>query len=131
MPLQVEVVTYDFGNTLARIDRASSRGVAEATAAVLVRAGIVDDAASYLGVWAEERDRQFREEVPEGREVDLGQRVMRVLARLRGAPPPGARWDDEAAARLVEPGEVEATIDAYSAAFVATTRPEPEAGAHL
>ena len=35
-------------------------------------------------VWAEERARQFREEVPQFREVDLAQRLVRVLARLRG-----------------------------------------------
>ena len=35
-------------------------------------------------VWAEERERQFREEVPQFREVDLAQRLARVLARLRG-----------------------------------------------
>ena len=39
---------------------------------------------SARGVWAEERERQFREEVPLFRETDLGQRIARVLARLRG-----------------------------------------------
>lgn len=133
MPLRVEVITYDFGNTLVRIDRASSRAVAAATAAALARAGIIDDPAAYLAVWAEERDRQFREDVPNLREVDLAQRVVRVLARLRGTPPPPpeARWDDDAAARLVEPAEVDAAVEAYSAAFVETMRPEPEAGPHL
>jgi putative hydrolase of the HAD superfamily len=133
MRLRVEVVTYDFGNTLVRVDRASSRAVAAATAAALAEARIISDPAVYLEVWAQERDRQFREEVPELHEVDLAQRVVRVLARLRGtpAPPPEARWDDIAAAALVEPGEVGAALDAYSAAFVATMRPEPEAGPHL
>jgi HAD superfamily hydrolase (TIGR01549 family) len=133
MPLRVAVVTYDFGNTLVRIDGASSRAVAAATAAALAGAGIIDDPATYLAVWAEERDRQFREEVPNLREVDLAQRVVRVLARLRGtaAPPVQERWDDEALANLVEPAEVEAALEAYSQAFVATMRPEPEAGGHL
>src|SRR5258706_10230647 len=133
MPLRVEVVTYDFGNTLVRVDRASSRAVAAATASALSRAGIVDDEATYLAVWAEERDRQFREEVPNLREVDLAQRVVRVLARLRGTQPPApeARWDDIAAAGLVEPAEVATAVDAYSDAFVETMRPEPEAGPHL
>jgi putative hydrolase of the HAD superfamily len=133
MPLRVEVVTYDFGNTLVRVDRASSRAVATATAAELLRAGIIDDEATYLGVWAEERDRQFREEVPNLREVDLAQRVVRVLARLRGLAPPlaPATWDDVAASAFVRPGEVDAAVDAYSAAFVRTMRPEPEAGPHL
>jgi len=131
--LRVEVVTYDFGNTLVRIDRASSRVVAATTAAALSEAGIIDDPAAYLAVWAEERDRQFREEVPLLREVDLAQRVVRVLARLRGTapPPPEVRWDDAAAAALVEPAEIDAAVDAYSAAFVETMRPEAEAGPHL
>lgn len=133
-PLQVDVVTYDFGNTLVRVDRAGSRAVAAATAAALGRAGIIDDPASYLAVWAEERDRQFREEVPRGREVDLGQRVVRVLARLRGRTPPApeATWDDAAAAaELVDPSEVETAIEAYSSAFVATMEPLPDAASHL
>jgi HAD superfamily hydrolase (TIGR01509 family) len=132
-PLEVEVVSYDFGNTLVRVDRAASRSVAAATAAALGRAGIVGDPASFLAVWAEERDRQFREEVPLGREVDLDQRVVRTLARLRGfaAPTRGARWDDAGAARLSEPAEVTTAIDAYSAAFVATMAPIADAGSHL
>ena len=133
MTLRVEVVTYDFGNTLVRVDRASARVVAGATATALLRLGMIDDTAAYLGVWAEERDRQFREEVPNLREVDLAQRVIRVLARLRGTRPPAAdeRWDDAAAAEHVEPAEVDAAIGAYSSAFVETMRPEPEAGPHL
>jgi len=132
-PLQVEVVTYDFGNTLVRVDRAGSRSVAAATAAALGRAGIIDEPASFLAVWAEERDRQFREEVPLGREVDLDQRVVRTLARLRGFPGPdaGAAWDDVAAALLCERAEITTAIDAYSAAFVATMVPMPGAGEHL
>ena len=39
--------------------------------------------------WAEERERQFREEVPQFREVDLALRVVRILARLRGMPAAG------------------------------------------
>jgi len=132
-PLRVEVVSYDFGNTLVRVDRAGSRAVAAATAGALGRAGIIDDPASFLAVWAEERDRQFREEVPLGREVDLDQRVVRTLARLRGfaAPASGGRWDDAGAAGLSEPAEVATAIDAYSSAFIATLAPMPDAGAHL
>jgi HAD superfamily hydrolase (TIGR01509 family) len=133
VPINVEVVTYDFGNTLVRVDRAGSRAVAAATAAAVHRAGIIDDPATFLAVWAEERDRQFREEVPLGREVDLDQRVVRTLARLRGftAPATGERWDDGRAGALSEPAEIATTIDAYSAAFVATMAPIPDAGAHL
>ena len=43
---------------------------------------------AFLAIWAEERARQFREEVPQFREVDLADRFVRVLARLRGMPPP-------------------------------------------
>ena len=133
MPLAVEVVTYDFGNTLVRVDRAGSRSVAAATAAELRRAGVIDEPASFLAVWAEERDRQFREEVPLGREVDLDQRVVRTLARLRGVPPPsaGTAWDDATAAPLSEPHEIRTAIDAYSEAFVRTMAPIPDAGSHL
>jgi len=74
----------------------------------------------FLRIWSEERERQFREEVPEMREVDLAQRLVRVLARLRGmrAPDVGARWDDAAAATRSQRGEVEWGVDAYSLAFV-------------
>ena len=37
----------------------------------------------FLAAWHEERERQFAEEVPDGREVDVDQRVVRVLARMR------------------------------------------------
>jgi putative hydrolase of the HAD superfamily len=131
--LRIEVVSYDFGNTLVRVDRTGSRAVAAATAAALGRAGIVDDPASFLAVWAEERDRQFREEVPQGREVDLDQRVVRTLARLRGfaRPPDGATWDDAGAARLSAPGEVARAIESYSAAFVTTMVPIAGSDEHL
>lgn len=132
-PLRVEVVSYDFGNTLVRVDRAGSRAVAAATAAALGRAGIVDHPASFLAVWAEERDRQLREDVPLGREVDLAQRVARTLARLRGTapPPPDGRWDDPAAVLASEPAEVDAAIEAYSGAFIATMPPFAGAEDHL
>ena len=59
----------------------------------------------FLAVWAEERERQFREEVPRFREVDLAERLVRVLARLRGiaAPPDDVagtrRWPSVTAPR--------------------------------
>jgi HAD superfamily hydrolase (TIGR01549 family) len=58
--------------------------------------------------------------VPAFREVDIGQRAVRVLARLRGmaVPPKPERWDDLAAAALVEPEEVDEVVEAYSSAFV-------------
>jgi HAD superfamily hydrolase (TIGR01509 family) len=116
-----------------RVDRAGSRAVAVATAAALAREGIIDDPAAFLAVWAEERDRQFREEVPLGREVDLEQRVTRALARLRGMTPPSAtaRWDDAATSAYADGEEVGVAVEAYSSAFIATMPPLPDAGPHL
>jgi FMN phosphatase YigB (HAD superfamily) len=107
--------------------------VVEETTDVLAQSGIVTDRPAFLAAWAEERDRQFREEVPEFREVDIDQRAVRVLARLRGmAPPPAAeRWDDAAAAELVAAGEVEAVVEAYSASFVGRMAPVADATATL
>ena len=87
------------------------------------------DRDEVLRVWGEERERQFREEVPQFREVDLAQRVVRVLARLRGmpAPPADARWDDEAAAGHSTPEEAAWVVDAYSRAFVDALPPSPVA----
>jgi len=127
--LAVAAITLDFGNTLVRIDRASLRGVVEETSEALMRRGIVTEQPAFLAIWSEERDRQFREEVPEFREVDIDQRAVRVLARLRGmAPPPAeARWDDRAASELVEPAEIDAVVDAYSSAFVGRMSPVSDA----
>jgi HAD superfamily hydrolase (TIGR01509 family) len=127
--LAIRNVSFDFGNTLVRVDREGFRTVIEVTAAALLGRGTIAAAAPFLATWREERDRQFREEVPAYREVDLAQRVVRVLARLRGAaaPPTEDRWDDVAAALLVDPAEVEFAVEAYSAAFVATITPLPDA----
>ena len=131
--LAVAAITLDFGNTLVRVDRAGLRGVVEETTDVLAQRGIVADRPAFLAAWSEERERQFREEVPQFREVDIDQRAVRVLARLRGmAPPPAAaRWDDRVAAERVAPGEVEAVVDAYSSAFVGRMAPVADAGATL
>jgi len=131
--LAVSAITLDFGNTLVRVDRASLRGVVEETTDVLAGRGIVADRADFLAAWAEERDRQFREEVPEFREVDIPQRAVRVLARLRGmAPPPAeARWDDATAAGLADASEVDAVVEAYSAAFVGRMTPYDDATSTL
>jgi HAD superfamily hydrolase (TIGR01549 family) len=124
-PLAVEAITFDFGNTLVQVDRSGLRRVVEVTAGFVVERSGVNDAAGFLVAWAEERERQFRTEVPRFREVDLAQRVVRVLARMRGVQPPAEDdgWDDAAALRLSEPDEVVAAVEAYSAAFVATMRP--------
>ena len=124
-PLAVEAITFDFGNTLVRVDRVGLRRVVEVTAGFVAERSGVQDVAAFLVAWAEERERQFRVEVPRFREVDLTQRVIRVLARMRGMASPAEDdgWDDEAALGLTEPAEVAAAVEAYSAAFVATMRP--------
>jgi len=131
--IAVAAITLDFGNTLVRVDRQGLRGVVEETSELLARGGIVHDRPAFLAMWAEERERQFREEVPQLREVDVGQRAVRVLARLRGmAPPPAdARWDDNAAAAHVQTGEVDAVVDAYSGAFIHRIAPVADAAATI
>jgi HAD superfamily hydrolase (TIGR01509 family) len=116
----IGTITFDFGNTLVPVDRAGLRRVVEATGeAVVERLGPfeLDD---FLSTWAQERERQFREEVPQFREVDLAERFVRVIARIRGMPPPGddERWDQAAAAALSSPEEIDWAVDAYSGAFV-------------
>ncbi len=116
----IEAVTFDFGNTLVPVDRANLRAVVERTASEVASRLGPFDLAVFLAVWGEERERQFREEVPEFREVDLGDRFVRVLARLRGmpAPPADRRWDQAAAAELSEPAEIAWAVDVYSRSFV-------------
>jgi HAD superfamily hydrolase (TIGR01509 family) len=118
-------ITFDFGNTLVAVDRPSLQSVVEATAdAVSARLGPFDRI-EWLAAWDEERDRQFREEVPNFREVDLGDRFVRLLARMRGmAPPPvDEPWDPAAAARHSDPGEIDWAVAAYSDAFIAVMPP--------
>jgi HAD superfamily hydrolase (TIGR01509 family) len=126
----LRAITFDFGNTLVAVDRAALRRVVEVTAAaVVVRLGPFDRD-RFLAVWAEERERQFREEVPQFREVDLGDRFVRVIARLRGVEPPPAteRWDQAAAAEFSEPNEIDWAVDVYSRAFVDALPPPPVVG---
>ncbi len=116
----IEAITFDFGNTLVPVDRAALRRVVGLTAErVAARLGRFD-AGDFLLIWADERERQFREELPRFREVDLAERLVRVLARLRGmaAPPPQSAWDDSAAATLSTPDEIGWAVEVYSAAFV-------------
>jgi HAD superfamily hydrolase (TIGR01509 family) len=130
---RLRAITFDFGNTLVAVDRAALRRVVEATAeAVVVRLGPFDRE-HFLEVWSEERERQFREEVPQFREVDLADRFVRVVARLRGMPPPPetARWDQAAAARMSDPAEIDWAVDIYSAAFVDALPAPPEVGPFL
>ena len=130
---RVEAITVDFGNTLVPVPAGGLRTVVDRTArAMAARLGPFE-AEDVRRLWAEERERQFREELPRFREVDMAQRIARILARLRGmgAPPPDVRWDDEAAARRSSPDEVMWAVDIYSGAFVAALPPAPAAGALL
>ncbi len=123
-------ISFDFGNTLVPVRRADLRTVVERTTiAVADRCGPFDHAA-FAAAWAEERDRQFAEDVPAMREVDLTQRVARVLARMRGmaTPGPAERWDDAAAAGLSSAAEIAFAVDVYSAAFVESLPPPDEVG---
>ncbi len=127
----IGAVTLDFGNTLVPVPAAALRGVVAITAQGMAERLGPFEVADVLTAWHEERQRQFREEVPQFREVDLAQRIVRVLARLRGVPPPPQheRWDDEAAARRTDPAEVAWAVEVYSAAFVEALPAAPGAGA--
>ena len=127
----IEAVTLDFGNTLVPVPAAALRGVVEVTARAMAERLGPFGVEAVLDVWHEERGRQFREEVPQFREVDMAQRIVRILARLRGmdAPAPDERWDDAAAAERSDAGEVAWTVEVYSRAFVDALAPAPGVGA--
>ena len=128
--LAVRGITFDFGNTLVRVDRAGLRRVVATTAERLLGRGSIADVDDFLVAWARERDRQFRLEVPRLREVDLGQRFVHVFASLRGAAVPGTDddpWDERDAKGRSTSDEVEWAVGAYSDAFVATMPPLPDA----
>lgn len=129
----IVAITLDFGNTLVPVSADGLRGVVAQTARGMASSLGPFAVEDLLDAWADERERQFREEVPQFREVDLAQRITRILARLRGMapPPPHQRWDDEAAAALCEPAEVQWAIEVYSHEFVAALPPAPDASALL
>jgi putative hydrolase of the HAD superfamily len=128
--LAVAGITFDFGNTLVRVDRRGLQAVVSATAAALRQRGVIDHEARFLAGWDLERDRQFRLQVPRGLEVDLAERVLHVLAGLRGARVPDTDdepSDEEAAAGRVAATDVDFAVETYSEAFVATMPPLPGA----
>jgi FMN phosphatase YigB (HAD superfamily) len=132
-PASIAAVTFDFGNTLVPVDREGLLSVVEVTGrAVVARLGPFD-LDEYLRVWAEERERQFRDDVPRFRETDLAERFVRVLARLRGMPGPtnDDRWDQDEAARHSTPDEIDWALGVYSTTFFAGLPPDPAAGALL
>jgi FMN hydrolase / 5-amino-6-(5-phospho-D-ribitylamino)uracil phosphatase len=129
-PVGVTTVTLDFGNTLVPIRDAEMGAVIDRTARDVAELCGPFAPEAFLMAWHEERDRQFAEEVPAMREVDLEQRMSRVLARLRGLSPPRAaeRWDDEAAAARSTAEERAGAIDVYSRAFVDLVPVPPDVG---
>jgi len=122
---EIEAITFDFGNTLVPVGRAQLHRVVELTAEAIVAADRRIDRALFLSTWAEERDRQFAENVPQFREVDIAERLVRVFARLRGMPAPmaGTSWDQDRAADHSEETEIAAALAAYSDAFLAGMPP--------
>jgi FMN phosphatase YigB (HAD superfamily) len=124
---ELRAITFDFGNTLVAVDRAALRRVVEVTASAVVERLGPFDVGQFMAVWAEERERQFREEVPRFREVDLAERFARVLARLRGLEPPGPddRWDQAVAAGMSTLAEIDWAVETYSRAFVDALPPPP------
>jgi FMN phosphatase YigB (HAD superfamily) len=126
----LRAITFDFGNTLVPVGREDLRRAVTLTVdKVAVESGPFSRDA-FLAAWSEERERQFAEEVPAFREVDIAQRFARVFARLRGSspPPPGERWDDETAEALSTPDEIGAAVDAYIEGFIAALPPPPTVG---
>jgi HAD superfamily hydrolase (TIGR01509 family) len=124
---KLRAITFDFGNTLVPVSRADLSTVVEQMTAAIV--GYLDgvETGPFRVAWQQERDRQFAQEVPRLREVDLDQRMIRVLARLRGmpAPAPAEWWDDEAAALRSTGTEVAFAVDAYSRIFGEVIPPPP------
>lgn len=126
----VRAISFDFGNTLVPVGRRDLTRVLERTSVVASGQCGPFEPEAFAAAWQQERDRQFAEDVPQLREVDLAQRVVRVLARLRGLAPPPAdrRWDDALAQTLVDPLEADALVQAYSAAFVNLVPVPPDVG---
>jgi putative hydrolase of the HAD superfamily len=126
----IVAVTLDFGNTLVPVSADGLRRVVQRTAQAMAERLGPFDASEVLRVWDEERERQFREDVPRFREVDLAARLARILARLRGMTPPpeDVRWDDTLAAARSTSAEIAWAIDVYSRAFVDGLPAVPEAG---
>jgi len=126
----VRCITFDFGNTLVPVDRAALRRVVELTGEWAIRHLEPVPIETFHAVWAVERERQFREDIPRFREADLAIRFGRVIARLRGmtAPPPDLAWDDAAAAGRSDPGEIAAAVEVYSRSFIDAIPPPPDVG---
>jgi HAD superfamily hydrolase (TIGR01509 family) len=126
----ISAITFDFGNTLVPVDREGLRRVVRITAEQVASQLGPFPLDTFLETWADERERQFREDVPQFREVDLAERFVRVLARLRGVRPPPAdeSWDQAEAARHSTPAEIDWAVESYSRAFVDALPARPWVG---
>ena len=121
-------ISFDFGNTLcADSDEALRTVLLDAAGRIAPRSGpfALED---FVDAWRAEARRQFAVNGPLGRENDLAERLVRVLARLRGMEPPLVAWDDEAAAGLSSRDEVEAGVRDYGKAFVTHMPVDERAG---
>ncbi len=129
----LRAVTFDFGNTLVPVGSDDLRRAVRLTVDTVLAGEAAPRRDAFLDAWSEERERQFAEDVPAFREVDIGQRFVRVFARTRGmaAPPREDRWDDAAAARHSDEAEVAAAVDAYVDGFVRALPVPPDVGPML
>ena len=156
-PSAPRAISFDFGNTLCPVsDEALRTVLLDGAERIAARSGpfSLED---FVDAWRAEARRQFAVNGPLGRENDLAERMVRVLARLRGMEPPPApdgatdptapggttpaaqgtegappaEWDDEAAARMSRLDEVEAGVRDYGDAFVARMPVDERAGPML
>jgi HAD superfamily hydrolase (TIGR01549 family) len=120
-PRAIRGVTFDFGDTLVVVRREDFQAVVAGMAADACAHLRLGDPADFLEAWGEERDRQMTEDVAAGPEMDLGRRVARTAARMRGlaSPPPGLPWDRVAVDAVVDPSEIAWTLDRYRDRWVA------------
>lgn len=120
-PRAIRGVTFDFGDTLVLVRREDFRAVVAGMAADACAHLRLGDPDEFVAAWDQERDRQMAEDVAAGREMDLGRRVARTTARMRGLapPPPDRPWDETAVAAVVDPAEVAWTLDRYRDRWVA------------
>ena len=129
-PRAIRGVTFDFGDTLVVVRREDFRAVVTGMAAGACAHLRLGDADDFLAAWDEERDRQMAEDVAAGREMDLGRRVARVVARMRGiaAPPAERPWDEDAVDGVVDPREVDWALALYRDRWVAGIPVEANVG---
>jgi FMN phosphatase YigB (HAD superfamily) len=67
----IDAITFDFGNTLVDVTHDALVRVVERTATAVVERSGPFERARFLRAWTDELWRQFAEEVPAGREVDV------------------------------------------------------------